>query len=340
MNTNRRHNTSPGQVLVFVAIGIVVLLGTLALATDVAVFYFNWAQLRKEVDAAALAGANFLPNNPTSATSTAATWVQTNGIAGDQIVQNSVGSLGYNNQPDTSLTVSVQRTVPYYFARVLGLTSAPVTVTGTAGVQPLNGAQGWLPIAMPCKGSIRQCYDNPSCKPNPDGTGCYSCVDNNPPVTVTLNSSQAGPGDWGALSCPADNPGASGYVQALTVGCPTYTAVGDGVALSKPGNPVLTATGINDRLSTCPNCSSAFPGCSTSSTYDPSNPYEILVPLVDTSLYTGRSTAPVLGFAVAWILSASGNTVTVEFMQGVTSAGGTPSPTGPDSGAYAPVLIQ
>lgn len=334
MNTNRRHNTSPGQVLVFVAIGIVVLLGTLALATDVAVFYFNWAQLRKEVDAAALAGANFLPNNPTSATSTAATWVQTNGIAGDQIVQNSVGSLGYNNQPDTSLTVSVQRTVPYYFARVLGLTSAPVTVTGTAGVQPLNGAQGWLPIAMPCKGP--SCYDGGTCTPNADGTGCYTCGSQ-----AILNVSQAGPGDWGALSCPAVNPGASGYVQALTVGCSTYIAVGDAVALSKPGNPVLTARGIQDHLNTCPSCSSTFPGClSTSSNLDPSNPHEVLVPLVDTSQYVGRSTAPVYGFAVAWILSTTGNTVTVEFMQGVTSAGGTPSPTGPNSGSYAPVLIQ
>ncbi|HVA81373.1 MAG TPA: Tad domain-containing protein [Candidatus Binataceae bacterium] len=327
--------TGRGQVLVFVAIAIVAILGTLALATDVAIFYFNWAQLRKETDAAALAGASYLPDNPTTATSTASTWVQLNGVASDQIVQDSIGSLGINNLPNSSITVSVKRIVPYYFARVLGLVSAPVTVTATAGVQPISGASGWTPIAMPCTGP--SCYNGSTCTPNPDGTGCYKCGDQ-----VTLNSSQAGPGDWGALSCPAVNPGASGYIQAITVGCSTPLSVGGMAINSKPGNPVLTARAIDDHLATCSSCSSTLPSnvCTSPSSLDPSNPHVILLPLVDTSQYSGRSTAPVYGFAVAWILSTSGNTVTVEFITSTTSAGGTPSPTAPLSGAYAPVLLQ
>ncbi len=115
----QRCNANRGQVLVLIAIAILVILGALGLCTDVAAFYFNWAQLRKEVDAAALAGANYLPDNPTMATSTAATWVQTNGQPSDQILQNSTGTQGYNQQQYSSLTVKVQRTVPYYFGKVV-----------------------------------------------------------------------------------------------------------------------------------------------------------------------------------------------------------------------------
>jgi hypothetical protein len=323
-----------GQVLIIVAIAIVALLGCLALATDVTIFYFNWAQLRKEVDAAALAGASYLPANPSAATSTASTWVATNGRVGDQIVENSIGSLGVNNLPNSSITVSVQRTVPYYFARVVGLTSAPVTVTATAGAESISGAAGWLPIAMPCKGP--SCYNGGSCTPNADGTGCYRCG-----TVATLDTQQLVPGDWGPIACPAVDPGDNGYVQALTDGCASYISVGATLD-SKPGNPVHTQQGINAHLSTCSSCSATPPACGSASTLDPSNPHVVLLPLVDTSQWqAGRSSpAPVYGFAVAWILSAKGNTVTIQFISSSTSAGGTPSPTGPLTGAFAPVLLQ
>jgi hypothetical protein len=333
-HTHRRWGR--GQVLVFVAISIVALLGILALATDVAIFYFNWAQLRKEVDAAALAGASYLPANPSTATSTATTWVAKNGLANDQIVTNSIGSLGANNLPNSSITVAVKRIVPYYFARVVGLASAPITVTATAGAEAISGSSGWLPIAMPCKGP--SCYNGSQCTPNADGTGCYSCG-----KTVTLNTQQTVPGDWGPIACPAVSPGDSGYVTALTDGCSTYTGVGNSLD-SKPGNPVHTQDGINAHLATCPSCDPTPPGdaCSNSSSIDPSNPHVILLPLVDTSQWqAGRSSpAPVYGFAVGWILSTTKTTVTIEFISSSTSAGGTPSPTGPLTGAFAPVLLR
>jgi Putative Tad-like Flp pilus-assembly len=326
-----------GQVLVFVAIAIVALLATLALATDVAIFYFNWAQLRKEVDAAALAGASYLPANPTTATSTATTWVGINGKPNDQIIENSIGSLGVNNLPNSSITVSVRRTVPYYFARVVGLVSAPITVTATAGAEPISGALGWLPIAMPCKGP--SCYNDSSCKKNSDGTGCYTCGGQ-----ATLNTQQLVPGDWGPIACPSANPGDNGYVEALTNGCSSNTRVGD-MLYSKPGNPVHTQQGIDARLSLCgSSCDSNPPSdpCGIDPTLDPGNPRMVLLPLVDTSQWQAGRSSPgtVWGFVVAWILSAQGHTVTVEFLSSSISTSATPDPTGPLTGAYAPVLLK
>lgn len=333
------HRFSRGQVLVYVAIAMVALLGCLALATDVAIFYFNWAQLRKETDAAALAGASYLPSDPSAATSTASDYVAINGKPSDQIVENSIGSQGTNNLPNSSITVTVRRIVPYYFARVVGLASAPVTVTAVAGVQPICGAKGWIPVAIPCTSS--SCYDSSSpCTKNPDGTGCdYGCGDK-----LTLNIQQLVPGDWGPATCGSSNNGASDYVQALTDGCSTFMQVGD-TMYSKPGNPVLTEQGIKARLngSTCTSSapSDTAAACGTNYT-NASSPCLVLLPLVDTTQWNSGRSSPgtVYGFAAAWITGTSGNTLSVVLVNGTTSASASASPTCPQTGAFTPVLLQ
>jgi uncharacterized membrane protein len=56
-----------GQIAVVTTFAIATLLGAMALGTDVAVMYFNWVQLQKGADAAALAGAFYLiPSNSTN----------------------------------------------------------------------------------------------------------------------------------------------------------------------------------------------------------------------------------------------------------------------------------
>src|SRR5690242_4247200 len=147
MNRRARHligKRPRGQVLILVAVALIAIVGALALCTDVAVFYFNWSQLRKEADAAALAGANYLPNDTSQATTTPAQYVALNGNAGDAILQNAIGSLGFNGMANSSLTVQLSRTVPFYFGRVFGLLPSPVVVLATAAVEPLSGAAGWI----------------------------------------------------------------------------------------------------------------------------------------------------------------------------------------------------
>lgn len=346
--------TRRGQVLILVAIGMVAILGALALCTDVAIFYFNWSQLRKEADAAALAGASYLPDNTSQATTTSAQYVGLNGQPGDSILKNQLGNLGYNGAANSSLTVQLSRTVPYYFGRLFGLLDSPVVVLATAAVEPVSGASGWIPISTQCSGP--NCY---KCTPpmSPPGTcnsvkvtslstACYSGATIKNPIQVVLTTDQVGPGNWEPIACTGANSGASGYQAGLVSGCGNPLTVNGTASLdTKPGKmPNATLDGISTRI----GCSGT--ACATSVCPDSSKgPRNVLIPLMDTSQFQGKTTAPVYGFADGWIESVSktnvkgGGVVTsvvIDIISGTSTASGTPDPNAPSTGAFAVSLIR
>jgi uncharacterized membrane protein len=54
-----------GQMMVVMTLAMVALLGAMAPGTDIGVLYYNWVQLQKGADAAALAGAGqYGPQTP------------------------------------------------------------------------------------------------------------------------------------------------------------------------------------------------------------------------------------------------------------------------------------
>ena len=77
---------SGAQISVLFALAATALVGVMALGADVGVLYYNWGQLQKAADAAALAGAGYLPNDTTTATSTATTYATKNGVLAAEIV--------------------------------------------------------------------------------------------------------------------------------------------------------------------------------------------------------------------------------------------------------------
>src|SRR5579863_9502344 len=117
-----------GQIAVVLTLVAVTLAGAMALGTDVAVLYFNWVELQKAADAAALAGASYLPNDTATAKSTAITFAKNNGITAAEI---STPTISNSN---TQITVNIQRNVPYYFATLHGLTTGQVKVASTASL--------------------------------------------------------------------------------------------------------------------------------------------------------------------------------------------------------------
>jgi hypothetical protein len=278
-----------GQMLVLVAIAIVVLLGALALCGDVGVFYFNWSQLQKAADASALAGANYLPDNTSLATSTAVTYVQQNGSTSGEIVTNQVGdgALG----PNTTLTVKLQRTVPYYFARVLGLVSAPVSATAVAEVGgPVGEVNlGMFPLGLQCTSP---------CK--------LSSLD--PGQSVTFGQKFVGglaPGNWQWLDPTGGTGGGdAALASAIQGGDPAPFKIGDPI-YSEPGNkgnsgPVKQA--FNDRLSHCPNIADpCTAGGGNPSNIPAGDPCEVVVPAVDFHGCTGNCPLTVEGFAEIYI---------------------------------------
>lgn len=178
-----------GQVMVLYAGVLAVLLGAIGLCTDVGIMYMNWQQLQKAADAAALAGANYLPSDSTTAISTATNWPVNN----FQVLSTEIVGAPTVNGTNTQISITLKRTVPYNFAQVLGLVSNDVQVTAVAAIENTGGAVGspggghLIPVGFTC--------------PNPVTSPCTT-----PGEDIAMpgetNPTKITPGNWGGLQYP------------------------------------------------------------------------------------------------------------------------------------------
>ncbi len=297
---NKRTRRSKGQIAIVFAIALPVLLGAVALCTDVGVFYLNWEYMQKAADAAVLAGANRgLPYDPALAIQTAEQYAEMNGIKADEIVYTKT------SDDDMSISMKISREVPYYFGKVLGLKQGPVTVAATAGLKSAGGACGFLPVGIPCNSSspVASAADCP-------GAGYTTYENGGSQLTLKPapagSTSMQGPGNWEPLALGGS--GASIYESNITSG---YS----GPALT-PGAVVPTETGqvagptfhgFNQRMANAGQ-SSYQPVPSEDSQLDAASPQAVLVPLVNYTGVNGKSSVEIVGFQEMWITGVSGGT--------------------------------
>ena len=317
----RRHG-SGGQTLVIFTLVLVTLLGAMALCTDVAVLYFNWAQLQKAADAAAVAGAHYLPNDTTTATSTAYTYAAYDGVPSSQVLSVTFGS------SNTTITVQLQRTVNLFFARVLGFLNTPVTVQATAAIEPAGGTDGIFPIGLSCTG--------------PDPTqdcGCTDALVNGVAATTcTLHYGMVSgaPGNWEPLAIGGN--GANDLRNNIAYGYTGTMYIGTGVDLpTEPGNIVgPISQGMQTRLGNSAYSDGPPPAVPLNNA-ELNDSRTVIVPMVSFANSNGKTEVPVLGFAEMWISSFDSGTdnINVYFMGTVDPnaipGGGTPNgntPTG------------
>jgi Flp pilus assembly protein TadG len=304
---------SKGQVAVVYTLAVVALVGAVAFGTDVAVMYMNWENLQKSVDSAALAGANYLYNvNSSLASSTATTYAESNGVQSSELTT-SVAS------DRSSITVSAQRTVPYYFAKVLGLSSQLVQVTATAGA----------PNNPTCIGVCNVDGTPATSSPGTYGTttGEYGIIpvglqynttytaDGSVLLTMggTGNNGTWGPGNWGSLALGA--PGgnmlrsnfADGYSGPVSVGQWVNTATG-----IKSG-PV--SQGLQDRI----NAGLAADPTGTYASHTWNDPRVGIIPLVNWTNINGASAVEIMGFAAVWLDSVNGGQINAHFITQVAA---------------------
>jgi hypothetical protein len=301
-----------GQTAVVFTLVIVALLGTIALCTDVGTFYMNWEEMQKAADAAVLAGANFLPSTPSTAISTAQQYAQMNGIQASEVTNTQVSS---NNM---QIELDAQRTVPYYFGKVLGLTSQVISVRAVAGLEASQTATGLVPIG------IQQ--------------GSYTLYQQ---MTIHLppQNQTVGPGNWEPLAmgnCTSCDPGGSNYKYNIEYGYQSPISINDYI-YTEPGQlNGPTQQGINYRL----NQASTIDPSGTDTNHTLNDPRMIEVPIVNFNNVNGSGAVQVLGFAELWIISVDGSgDITVEFINQVV-ANNVPSPGTSCWGACAPVLMQ
>jgi hypothetical protein len=171
---SRKHrDRSRGQVLVVFAGSALVFFTLMALVIDVSWYWANTLRVQRTADAAAMAGAVWLPGDVTKATNAARTEATKNGYtnpgggcaAGTVCVTPSQDSL----DPE-QLNVTVSAPVPTFFMRVLGIQSIPAARTAKAVfVQklPMGSPLNYFGVYQDCKVSGTSI----SCASLPDATG-------------------------------------------------------------------------------------------------------------------------------------------------------------------------
>lgn len=293
-----------GQILVLMTLILPVLIGALALGTDVAVLYFNWHLLQSAADDAALAGASYLPNYPSLAVSNATSYAKHNGIASGEIKSITVSS------DDKSLTVKLARYVPYRFGVLLGLFSGQVTAHSTAAVQPVGSVTGITPIGI----DYRTSYMSGQ--------------------LVTLNEGMVGPGNWDPLAL--GGTGSSTMLNNIENGYQSEISVG-GLVQTNPGmssGPMSTGFQylLDEGLSQDPGGTFAI--------HTVSDARVLIVPMVDFSEVNGSSQVPVEGFAALWLVGFSSRNQVETYFISQVAPNSTPDATASNFGAYRAVLID
>jgi len=347
-----------GQTMVIMSAVLGVLIGALALGTDVGVLYYNWMQLQKAADSAALAGASSLTALADPSGTVAANAINTtkgyaclNGIndpknTNSTICPNPVQNAAYVDQvastsvngTDTQLSIRLTRQVPYFLGKVLGLNTGSVGAAATAQVSAgLNTYEtGMFPAGIQCK--------NPCSLANLD-----------PGQSVTFGVKFAGglaPGNWQWLDL-GQGTGANQLSGAIANGVPGTYSIGQNIS-STPGNKYSSSVVQNGFQGRLDAHNSRFPTVNSSQVCsggggNPANiplgdPLLVTIPAVDFGGCSGSCTMPIDGFAQIYMtgMSVKSGNARIDgcFVQEV-APGGIGSPTAPVLGALSPpILIQ
>jgi Putative Flp pilus-assembly TadE/G-like len=136
------HRRERGQAAVLTVLFMIVLLATSAAVLDVGSWYREDRDLQATMDAAALAGAQALPDDPGEATALAEQYSTKNGGGLDttEVTRTTI-------ENDT-IKVRGSRPAPGFFSKLLGIDSVTVNATAKARAGVLSNARWAAPIAV------------------------------------------------------------------------------------------------------------------------------------------------------------------------------------------------
>jgi Flp pilus assembly protein TadG len=308
---------SRGQIAVLYTLIAAVLVGAIALGSDVAVMYANWQQMQKTADAAAIAGANYLAGftftgtpasgcdtQPDAATKAACTYAVNNGLSAANIAL---------TEPTASTiqVVAAQTGLPYFFGKAIGLSTYSVSATAIAAAGGPVGTvkQGLFPVGLQC-------------------TNPCSLSSLDPGQSVSFGSkfvNGLAPGNWQWLNPTGGSGGGDPALSAaIASGVSASFSIGDSIQ-SEPGNkgnskPVRD--GLSSRLSGCQAiadpCTS---GGGNPTDIPPNDPCLVVVPAVDFHGCTGNCPLTIEGFAEVYLEPATttGTSINGCFVKEITA---------------------
>jgi Flp pilus assembly protein TadG len=131
-----------GQATVLTLVFLTVLLGMAALVLDVGSWYRADRDTQKTADAAALAGAQALPDSTATASSLASGYASKNGGGLDSV------SFSSSYGPNDTISVSVKRSANGIFTRLFGVSSVNVGSQASARTSLISQAKYVAPIVV------------------------------------------------------------------------------------------------------------------------------------------------------------------------------------------------
>jgi hypothetical protein len=182
----RRRDRQRGSALFTVAVALIAFIGLMGLAIDLVSLYLGKSEAQRAADAAALAGATVFVSSgctsnsagcgaaQTAATNQAVTVGQLNlvGGAAPAIPAGNV-SFDLSHPGDPLVTVVVNATMPTYFMKLFGVTSANVSSTATAEAYNPSGTTNGPTFCVSCLKPflVPNCDSSHAAPANPNCTG-------------------------------------------------------------------------------------------------------------------------------------------------------------------------
>lgn len=224
-------DNSNGQVAVIAAILIVAIVGMTALVVDMGSLYEDRRSLQGTADAAALAGAQELPESRADATQEAIDNIEKNYQDDNNNLSVSIEFDSFMGVPDAMITATVSNPdSPIRFGRVYGSSSADISATATAVVGSPEDYSDWV---VPW-GLIEGEYAT--------GTS-YTLKYGAPP--------ENSPGNFGALAI--DGSGSNTYESTIINGSQTPINIGDLVDTQTGNMTGKTKSGVGGRIARQPD---------------------------------------------------------------------------------------
>ncbi len=186
----KRCSDQRGQVLVLTVISLTVLIGMAALVLDVGHWYRAKRDLQAVADAAALAGAQALPESPGQATAIAIQYAKDNGGPTPAVTFSS------KYIPNDTIFVEVTRQEPGFFAKLFNVDSVDVGARAKARNGVLAAAQYAAPFG------VDERHEKLQCKPDP----CEG--------ETTLDLEKVGPGAFRILNLDGSKGGTGQQILA------------------------------------------------------------------------------------------------------------------------------
>jgi Flp pilus assembly protein TadG len=197
-----------GQVLVMTAVFMVALIGLAGIVLDIGSWFRQQRQQQTTVDAAALAGAQALPNDPTNANALASDFASRNGgVAGATI------TISSKYTPNDAVTVTKTDSASGLISHIFGVPTVQITTKATAIAEVPSSVIGVAPIVVDIN---HQMLSGPGCP-------CF-----NVPTSIPLGKKGV-PGAFGMLDLAnsGGNTGNSTLGDWITSGYQHYLPLGD-----------------------------------------------------------------------------------------------------------------